>query len=300
MIRASAPGSIMITGEHAVVYGHCAIVAAVEQRIAVELEPRRDRLVTIRSEIAPMLETSLDDLAVGGAYKFVLAAIALHKPEIEAGFDLSISSQIDPTLGLGSSSAVTVACLGGLLKWLGKSLDDLHAQALGIVRSIQGRGSGADLAAACYGGMIAYQALPNVTWSPLPQPPQLSLKYAGYKTPTSEVLQMIATRMQGNEATFDQLYAQMGAEADMAITASQDENWEAFAASLTRYQALMSELGVSDDVLDKIIKEARTDEQVLAAKISGSGLGDCVVALGATPEGFTPAPIAQQGLVFHE
>ena len=50
MICASAPGSIMITGEHAVVYGHKAIVAAVEQRISVTLTPRQDDQVRITSE----------------------------------------------------------------------------------------------------------------------------------------------------------------------------------------------------------------------------------------------------------
>lgn len=300
MIRASAPGSIMITGEHAVVYGHRSIVAAVEQRITVALTPRPDRFVTIRSSIAPSFETSLDDLAEGGDYKFVLAAIGLHQREFETGFDLSISSEIDPTLGLGSSSAVTVACLGAILQLLGKSSDDLHAQALSIVRSIQGRGSGADLAAACYGGMIAYRALPSVEHAPLPSPPQLSLKYAGYKTPTSEVLQMIAARMEGDEAAFDSLYAEMGAEADQAIAAAQNKDWPAFASSLMRYQTLMARLGVSDDVLDQIIADAIEDEGVMAAKISGSGLGDCVAALGACPDGFTLAPIAQLGLIIHD
>lgn len=300
MIRASAPGSIMITGEHAVVYGHRAIVAAVEQRITADLTPRSDRIVTIRSGIAATLETSLDELAEGGTYKFVLAAIALHRDKLATGFDLSITSEIDPTLGLGSSAAVTVAVLGALKRMLGKGTDETHTDALAIVRSIQGRGSGADLAASCYGGMISYRALPAVEWAPLPNPPQLSLRYAGYKTPTAEVLQMIARRMEGNEDRFERLYSTMGDEADQAIMAAKAEDWPAFASSLTKYQSLMTELGVSDDVLDQIIQDARAEPDVLAAKISGSGLGDCVVALGSCPEGFSPAPIAQQGLVFDE
>ncbi|UZD90625.1 mevalonate kinase [Cognatishimia activa] len=300
MIRASAPGSIMITGEHAVVYGHRAVVAAIEQRITVELAPRDDRVVTIRSSIADTLETSLDNLAEGGVYKFVLAAVALHRNALNSGFDLSIASEIDPTLGLGSSAAVTVAVLGALKKRLGQDMDDVHANALAIVRAIQGRGSGADLAASCYGGMISYRSMPSVEWAPLPNPPQLSLRYAGYKTPTSEVLQMIAARMKGSEDQFDRLYAKMGDEADQAIAAAHDNDWQSFAQSLTQYQCLMTELGVSDGVLDQIVQDTSKEPEVLAAKISGSGLGDCVVALGACPSGFTPAPIAQQGLVFDE
>jgi len=296
MIRASAPGSIMITGEHAVVYGHKAIVAAVEQRITVELSPRADRIVTVTSAIAEPLTTHLDNLAEGGAYRFVLAAIALHQGALSQGFDLRITSEIDPTLGLGSSAAVTIATLGAIQTFAGRSLNKTHDSALQIICGIQGRGSGADLAASFMGGMLAYRASPKVEMTPLAPPPALGLKYCGYKTPTSVVLAQIADRMRNHEAAFEALYTQMGATAQDAIAAAQAENWPAFGAALTRYQIHMEDLGVCDDTLASIIADARKDPQVLAVKISGSGLGDCVVAVGAVPEGFVPAKLAQTGL----
>ncbi len=300
MIRASAPGSIMITGEHAVVYGHKAIVAAIEQRITVELTPRDDRVVTIASAIADPLETRLDDLAEGGAYRFVLAAIAMHQSDLPQGFDLDITSEINPTLGLGSSAAVTVATLGAIQTLAKVTLDQTHQKALKIVRDIQGRGSGADLAASFMGGMLTYRAQTTADMSPLPSPPPLSLKDCGYKTPTAVVLADIAARMEGNEAHFAALYEDMGQTAQQAIDAAQTQNWSAFAAALTRYQEHMQALGVCDDTLANIIAEARADRQVLAAKISGSGLGDCVVAVGAVPEGFVPVKVAQTGLEIHD
>ena len=297
MIRASAPGSVMITGEHAVVYGHKAIVAAIEQRIFVTLTPRDDRQVQIQSEIADPLISDLDDLASGGPYRFLLAAIHQHRSEMATGFDLSVTSEINPTLGLGSSAAVTVAGLGAILTYLGKDLTPLHAMAHQIVLDIQGRGSGADLAASLTGGMIAYQTGADTTINPLPAPPALSLKYCGYKTPTAEVLKQIAARMAGHEAEFEALYARMGAEAETAITAAETSDWAVFAASLTAYQQLMEELGVCDQTLATIIREAQANPATLAAKISGSGLGDCVLALGAVPDGFTPAKLATKGLL---
>ncbi|MFY0596727.1 MAG: hypothetical protein JXQ85_09875 [Cognatishimia sp.] len=300
MIRATAPGSIMITGEHAVVYGHKAIVAAIEQRITVMLSPRADRVIRIQSEIAEPLEVALDDLPSGGDYRFILAAIARHKAGLATGFDLTISSEINPTLGLGSSAAVTVATLGALLRYQARPTSNVHAQALSIVQEIQGRGSGADLAASFKGGMLAYQALPSPVLHPLPTPPQLSLRYCGYKTPTAEVLRQIATRMVGQEAYFKALYEKMGTEADIAIEAAETADWAGFAQSLTTYQALMEELGVCDDTLAQIISEARSDNSVLAAKISGSGLGDCVLAVGNTPQEFTPVTLAKEGLLIDE
>ncbi|MDA5558967.1 mevalonate kinase family protein [Shimia sp. MMG029] len=298
-IKASAPGSIMITGEHAVVYGHRAVVAAIEQRITVTLTQRSDRNVRIASQIADPFETSLDALEPSHAYRFVIACIRTHLSCIETGFDLEITSVIDPTLGLGSSAAVTIAVLGALSALVDADPGEIHTDAVTIIRDIQGRGSGADLAASLTGGMISYQAPPEAAIIRLPRPPVLALKYAGYKTPTSEVLKLIAERMEGQEQIFHALYAEMGQKADGAIEAAQGEDWQAFAASLTQYQILMEQLGVCDDTLAGIIAQAQSDPAVLAVKISGSGLGDCVVAVGAVPDGFTKAELATEGLIIH-
>lgn len=301
MIRASAPGSIMITGEHAVVYGHKAIVAAIEQRISVTLSPRQDDQVRITSEIADPLETSLSDLATAGPYKFVLAAVATLRAELPGGFDLSITSQIDPTLGLGSSAAVTVASLGALLTFcdMDTGAPEVHAKAHQIILDIQGRGSGADLAASAMGGMIAYAAPPQVQMDRLPAPPELSLCYCGYKTPTAVVLEKIATDMEGREAAYDTLYAEMGEIADATIKAAQSEDWAAFADLLNAYQTKMEQLGVCDDTLAGIIMKAQKSDGLFAAKISGSGLGDCILAVGRPPAGFEPVKLAEKGLIIH-
>lgn len=304
-ITVSAPGSIMITGEHAVVYGHRAIVAAIEQRVEVTLRRRTDGLVRVTSEIAPPLECSATALRQGGPYKFVLAALEVHKSAIASGCDVNIHSEIDPTLGLGSSAAVTIATLGALSSWSSSTeTKQLHCDALKIVQGIQGRGSGADLAASLMGGLISYRAPTsednNAEISPLPlQQVPVSLRYCGYKTPTAEVLRLIAERRVGQEAFFDALYKRMGEAAEKAIQAAQS-NDAAFYAALSTYQGLMVELGVSDPTLDQIIADATRAPETLAAKISGSGLGDCVAAFGPTPVDFRPVTIATEGLVVHD
>lgn len=307
---ASAPGSVMITGEHAVVYGHPAIVCAIEQRVTVRLTPLDAPELHIASEIAPDAQFDLAQLPQDGPYRFVLRAVALYRDQLPHGLRLNITSQIDPTLGLGSSAAVTIATLGALTHLTGGKAD-LHTQALGIIRAIQGRGSGADLAASLHGGMIGYQ-LPQTLLggvppkgaaaqiTPLPSPPQLSLRYAGYKTPTAEVLAKIAAQMQGHEARFTRLYTRMGHSARAATDAALARDWDSFAEHLQDYQSMMEELGVSDPTLDQIIADAVAHPGVMAAKISGSGLGDCVVALGDVAPEFRAAPLAVKGLLTHD
>ena len=61
----------------------------------------------------------------------------------------------------------------------------------------------------------------------------------------------------------------------------------------------MDALGVSDDALNAIVADARGSGATAAIKISGSGLGDSVVAVGDVPPGFTPVHIAHEGLVVY-
>lgn len=294
----------MIIGEHAVVHGYPAIVCAVDQRMTVTAENRSDDLIRIQSAVAPTFEGRADTLPIEGPLRYVATVLRAVRPNSTRGLDLSITSDIDPKLGLGSSAAVLIAVLGSLnaIDDIGLTRKQIHIKALEVVRALQGRGSGADLAASLYGGCLRYQVTgvgESVTANiePLPALPTLSLRYSGYKTPTGEVLARVAEAQRGQEAIFEALYARMGDVAEHAIEAVRRRDWSALADTMQEYQRCMRKLGVSDETLDRIICEA---EGALAAKISGSGLGDCVVALGEEmPEGFAPVTIATQGLVVH-
>lgn len=312
-ITTSAPGSIMVTGEHAVVYGYPSIVVAIDQRIRVEATSIDTPTIEILSDISEPVSMPLSDITVKGPMRFVLSAVEIYRNRLKSGLRLKIVSNINPTLGLGSSAAVTIACIGAVRLACGLSIAKsekqlIHTQALGIIRRLQGRGSGADLAAALYGGAISYK-LPEAmitgdNWADgevskvatLPEPPPISLCYSGYKTPTGEVLAKIADAMKEREAYFQTVYKRMGKSAQLTIDAAKVEDWTRGAKHLNEYQLLMKDLGVSDEVMDSLVQKANNTDGVLAAKISGSGLGDCVLSVGDVPDGFDAVQIAGQGL----
>ncbi|MEL6915371.1 MAG: mevalonate kinase [Pseudomonadota bacterium] len=280
----------MITGEHAVVHGYPALVAAVAMRATVEVTRLQGRHVEISSAVGS-LSTTLDRLSIEGPLRFLIAAIkALEPPH---GLRIAVTSAIDPTLGLGSSAAVTVACLGALDRLIGRGIA-VHPTALRIVREVQGRGSGADLAASFEGGMITYAL--DASPERMPLPPTLSLKYVGYKTPTQDVLAGVEAAWTDRDV--EPLYARMGDASKAAILASRARDWSTVAAALDLYQGLMAELGVSNPDLDRLVCEGR--KEAMAAKISGSGLGDCVLAFGGVPKGWERAKVDPRGLVFHD
>lgn len=300
-ITVSAPGSLIVCGEHAVVYGYRAIVCAVEQRVFVTLRERTDDAIQIFSALGNH-ETTISTLAPHPKLSFVMTAIAHFKPL--CGFELHIQSEINPTFGLGSSAAVTVATVTALATFCGMPTDilSLHPIAHSVVLAVQKRGSGADLAASLQGGMVAYRpAVDNsaVTITPLPIPQTvLSMRYAGYKTPTADVLALLAERAISYPERYAQLYQDMGAVCERAITANMDQNWGTFYAELIRYQYLMTDLGVCDEVQASHFKQARETIGNQAAKISGSGLGDCIIAFGnVLPHKHTAVEISKQGVL---
>lgn len=292
MITATAPGSLMICGEHSVVYGEQAIVCAIAQRVSVKLIGREDKQVMINSALA-QYEAPLNALTEEPKLRFVLEALRRHLPK--QGVEITIESEIDPLLGFGSSAAVSVAMIAALSTFNQQALNHiaLHRATHDVILAVQKRGSGADIAASIWGGMIQYTPPPALAVQTLPLPDlALSVRYAGYKTPTAEVLAKIATAAQSAPEFYAQLYQQMGQVSICASQAASKRDWSEFYYQLSQYQIFMEKLGVCDAVQAEHIAAALA--QSAATKISGSGLGDCIIAFAMQP------PTAHQAVQIEE
>jgi diphosphomevalonate decarboxylase len=97
--------------------------------------------------------------------------------------------------------------------------------------------------------------------------------------PTPEVIAFVANRFTGKEKELAKIDEKIDYFTQQGIQAIQTQNWYKFAICLTENQKLMVELGVCNEQLEDIIRLLAMDLSVLAAKISGSGLGDSVIAL---------------------
>ena len=114
--------------------------------------------------------------------------------------------------------------------------------------------------------------------------PNLRLVYCGYKTSTPIVIAQVAQAALQEPQRFAALYQQMGRCVETATGALKSQDWHSFAQFMNQYQDFMRKLGVSDQATESIIKLAQKQVQkgaLFGAKISGSGMGDCVLLLGS-------------------
>lgn len=275
----------MLTGEHAVLYGHRAIACAIDQRLTVKLTPRDDAEIHVQSSLGSFTCTldALPRVTAPGTLRFVVTA--MQRYAYPQGFELDIQSDIDPTFGLGSSAAVTLATIDVCQRFT-QSAEHVFDAALATVQHVQGRGSGTDLAASLTGGMIGYTMEQHNQATDLkrldkPQTtlPCLSLHYSGYKTTTADVLAIVAEKMQAFPDLYSDIYQLMHNVSAQIETAIAQSDWQKMGTLMNVYQGLMDALGVNDATLSAIVYDLRARDDVLGAKISGSGLGDCVIAL---------------------
>ncbi len=248
---------------------------------------------------------SLDDIDPAPPFHFVGEVLARYRRKVPAGFCLHIDSGMLPDVGLGTSAAVTVALLAAMQVYAGQeqpcSPSALHQEAWSVIRAVQGQGSGADAAASVYGGIVLYRQDAGVleTFSCLPT---FRLYYAGYKTPTADVIQKVEAYRQAAPQAYARLDRRMDACSLAVAAALRQADLAAVARGVREGQAILEALGVCDEPLARMVTFFGALPGTTAVKISGSGLGDCVLVLGAgdaqrcVPYRQIPATFGREGV----
>jgi len=149
----SAPGKMILFGEYAVLEGHEALVLAVDRQVTTHYKPNETLVVD-----AP----GYGRYAPAENHRTLPFISALLDGQPATTGEFRVSSQgfntHDGKLGLGSSAASTVSFAAALqiLKTGQIVKSDLMATAQNAHFQVQGLGSGADIAASCYGGALRY------------------------------------------------------------------------------------------------------------------------------------------------
>lgn len=254
-IKMYAAGKLMLLGEHAVVYNRPCLVMAVDKSLTIAVSESKTRSKNESVFAKAVIDKFSHDF---GEIKVKIKTIKTFGSEY----------------GLGSSAAVTVALAKALfkLKQIKVGQKELFDFCYQIVKQVQGVGSGFDLAAAIYGGVVYFvtggEKIEKLKIKELP----IVVGYSGVKADTATMIKKIAKKIKQdflNESTKIVNQARMQME---------QRNWPELGKLMNRNQEILQQLGVSTPKLDKMI-EASLKVGAWGAKLSGAGGGDCMIAL---------------------
>jgi len=156
--KASAPGKVILFGEHFVVYGVKAILCSINKRVTVTAEKISDKKIVINSEIGNLiLEPNKSISEINSPLKpFYYLGNKVIKNQ-DTGIQIKIDSEIPLGVGLGSSSACCVAGAAAIFKLFGDiSKEEILELAIEAERTIFENTSGADCTVCVYGGIMEY------------------------------------------------------------------------------------------------------------------------------------------------
>lgn len=274
-IRVSAPGKLLLVGEYSVVFGGVGFAASVDRCVVASPAPSE-----------PVDTRNLVDSC--RAY----AAMTLGDPPPALAWraDSSRLCKGGVKLGLGSSAAVAAAAVTSLLVEREGELDvdaernRIWSIALGAHRAFQGgAGSGIDVAASVFGGVVGFRGgtTPQVTPRRLPRDLHLVPLWTGRAASTRDLLAAVFDGAANVSQTFEGLLDEMVEVVESLLAGDAEPTATDWIAAAQRYGALMDRLGALVDapivtpMMRRLIVLA--EELGGAAKPSGAGGGDVVL-----------------------
>ena len=322
MAVSSAPGKVYLFGEHAVVYGEPAVPAAIERRATVTVDERADdRVVVNASDLSlsgftvtydgPVEDADPEVDAPPGlveaATGYVDEAVAQARDAAdapEAGFELTIESDLPLGAGLGSSAAVVVAAIDAATRELGTELDRavLADRAYRVEHAVQdGEASRADTFCSAMGGAVRVEG-DDCRRIDAPELPFV-VGFDGGAGDTGELVAGVRDLRERHEFAADTVAAigdivrageRLLSDADTGAPPS-DEFLSDLGELMDFDHGLLAALGVSARSLDDLVWTAR-EAGATGAKLTGAGGGGCIVALdptGATETALDLAPACE-------
>ena len=281
MTTSSAPGKIILLGEHAVVYGRPALavpVSEVQARAEVATCPSRG--IHLRAPDVG-LEAELNDLDPQHPLKLLISRV-FHQLGISKHPNLAIhiTSTIPVAAGLGSGAAVSVALIRALAGFLGSTLTDEQVSELAfeVEKLHHGTPSGIDNTVIVHGKPVYFlHGQPMELLSP-GAAFTLVIGDTGIPAPTKEAVADVRSLRQAHHGRVERIFDDIGGLVTAARAHLMSGEWRRLGELMDADHALLQELTVSCPELDRLVQTARRSG-ARGAKLSGGGRGGNMIAL---------------------
>ena len=298
---ATAPGKIILFGEHAVVYGRPAIAVPVSQvraRAVVMAIPHGlpGQAWIVSRDIG--LDCDAADLDRNHPLlQAIQATVAQLGVTDLPAVRLQVSSNIPIAAGLGSGAAVSAAVARALSAFLGRPLPNeaVSSVSFQVDQILHGTPSGIDNTVVTYAQPI---------WFVRDQPFELLkvrenfivvIGNTGVSGPTRTIVSDVRQRWQADPEQFERLFDEIGVIAQQARVIMEQSDPAGLGPLMLRNQALLQALDVSSPELERLV-DAAMQAGAHGAKLCGAGRGGNMIAL-VDPEQAEPvaASLKQAG-----
>ncbi len=301
MIKVSASGKVIVSGEHSIVWGEPALLAAIDKRCWVEVKDDQGKIRIIDEALGERQEVGFNEVLAfagegkkGGGEHFkqpkkdplglvkvgigeVLSSLGVPRE----GFEIRIKNEVPIGCGLGSSAAMSVSVVAGLWKFFNTKQEKLpfsliNKIALEVERRQHGNPSGGDNTVCTYGGLLVFKKRNGEGWFEQLNEigswslPQFLLVDTGKpQETTGEMVGMIELRIKNKELRIKNLMAKMGRVTGEIIKIFRTGEFSQLKRLIRENERLLEELGAVGERAKKLIQ--LIEQGGGAAKICGAG-----------------------------
>ena len=281
MTSSSAPGKIILFGEHAVVYGRPALAVPVTQvqatatvsensRGGVWIEAPNIALSSALSQLAP-------DHPLVAVINSVFSTLSITRPP---ACTVYLQSTIPVASGLGSGADVSVAIIRALSAFLGQPLSDPQVNGLAFQaeKLYHGTPSGIDNTVVTYARPVYFVKGQPIKTFRVGASFTLVIGDTGISAPTKESVGAVRSLREADPTRWEKVFSQVGEIVWDARQAIERGDTAALGTLMDANHALLQEMTVSCAELD-LLTEAAHKAGALGAKLSGGGRGGNMIAL---------------------
>ena len=263
---------IILIGEHSVVYGYPAIAIPLK-KIGIEC--------IVEEAKSSYFHNKTDTLSVA-----LFTALKYLKKE-NAKIKYKVTSQIPPKRGMGSSAAVSIATIRAVFDYFEENLDDELLEKLVHTAEIVAHStpSGLDAKTCLSNKAIKFIKNKGFSYIDLNLDAYLVIADTGIYGNTGEAIQKVKNLGSNADSSLNKL-GELTDEMTKILTEnieSKEEKVHKIGKIMTKANVELRNLNITIEKTDLFVKTA-IENGASGAKISGGGLGGCVIALAKNLE----------------
>lgn len=254
-----APGKIILSGEHSVVYTKPALVTAINLQIRCTLEETSLK----NNEINKDIRTNVEVIE-----KIVLDYLSSNNIDFKKKFfKISLESDIPVGLGMGSSAAFCVAVVTAMLHFFtGSSAQKeiINSLAYKGDKLFHGNPSGVDVSASCYGGLIyfrkEFEFLKNISALHMKIPKVIEenlilINTGKPKETTADMVSLVKKRYNDNPKKMKKILFEMEKITKKMVISIAKEDKVMFSECIFQNQEYLKKIGVSSFKTNNLLKK---------------------------------------------